>query len=143
MAFYTYILASRRNGTPYVGMTDDLEARVEQHRAHAFGGFTARHQVHTLVWFQVHDTRERAFERERAIKKWRRAWKLEMIETVNPSWRDLLPALVAERDAPYRPGPIPATSASLPLIPSRTKLRWRGTEREGGRAGLPPDVMQL
>ena len=108
MAFYTYILASRRNGTLYTGMTDDLAARMEQHRSHALGGFTAIYGVHTLVWYQAHDTRERAFERERAIKKWRRAWKIEMIEYGNPGWRDLLPAFLHERDAPYRPDPLPS-----------------------------------
>ena len=108
MAFYTYILASRRNGTLYTGMTDDLATRVEQHRTHAFGGFTARHGVHTLVWFQAHETRDRAFERERAIKKWRRVWKLEMIEHVNPGWRDLLPGFIADQERPYSPDPAPA-----------------------------------
>jgi putative endonuclease len=107
MSFYTYILASGRNGTLYVGMTDDLEVRVMQHRSRMQGGFTAKYGVHTLVWYQTHDTREAAFKRERAIKKWRRAWKLEMIEYVNPGWVDLLPAFIADRDQPYKPPPLP------------------------------------
>jgi putative endonuclease len=108
MSFYTYILASGRNGTLYVGMTDDLEVRVMQHRSRLQGGFTAKYEVHTLVWYQTHDSRDAAFARERAIKKWRRVWKLEMIEHVNPAWADLLPAFVAARDAPYVPPPLPA-----------------------------------
>jgi putative endonuclease len=108
MSFYTYILASRRNGTLYVGMTDDLEVRVMQHSSRMQGGFTAKYSVHTLVWYQRHDSRDAAFARERAIKKWRRAWKLEMIEYVNPGWADLLPGFLAERDGPYMPPPLPS-----------------------------------
>jgi putative endonuclease len=107
MSFYTCILASGRNGTLYVGMTDDLEVRVVQHRSRQKGGFTAKYGVHTLVCFQTHDSRDAAFARERAIKKWRRAWKLEMIECVNPSWADLLPGFLAARDGPYTPPPLP------------------------------------
>ena len=89
MAFYTYILASQRNGTLYTGSTDDLIQRVAQHRNKAFGGFTATYGVALLVWFEVHETRDDAFLRERRIKKWNRAWKLRMIEEENPAWRDL------------------------------------------------------
>ena len=89
MAFFTYILASGRNGTLYVGSTDDLLKRVGEHKDRTFGGFTAKHGVDRLVWFELHDTREAAFRRERQIKKWLRVWKLEMIEKTNPGWRDL------------------------------------------------------
>ncbi|MEH6698165.1 MAG: GIY-YIG nuclease family protein [Brevundimonas sp.] len=89
MTFFTYILASRRNGTLYTGSTDDLITRVGQHRTKALGGFTARYGVQTLVWLERHETREAAFRRERQIKKWNRAWKLDLIESVNPEWRDL------------------------------------------------------
>ena len=87
MAFYTYILASRRNGTLYVGHTDDLRRRMGQHHATG-GGFARRYGVKFLVWFESFETRAGAFHRERAIKKWNRAWKLELIENTNPGWRD-------------------------------------------------------
>jgi putative endonuclease len=89
MAFFTYIVASRRNGTLYTGSTDDLEARIVQHRTGYFDGFTAKHGVAILVWFETHATRHEAFVRERQIKKWKRVWKLEMIEKANPGWLDL------------------------------------------------------
>jgi putative endonuclease len=89
MSFFVYILASRRNGTLYVGMTDDLARRVWEHAAGVVPGFTKAYGVKTLVWYEVHDTREFALLRERRIKKWNRAWKLELIEQANPSWRDL------------------------------------------------------
>ena len=89
MAFFTYILASSRNGTLYAGSTDNLIARVWQHRNKTFRGFTARHGLTRLVWYETHETREAAFRRERRIKKWNRLWKLELIEKTNPGWRDL------------------------------------------------------
>ena len=87
--FYVYMLASDRNGTLYVGHTDDLVTRVAQHREKALPGFTAKFGVSRLVWFEEHDSRETAFTRERQIKKWYRAWKLRTIEAANPEWRDL------------------------------------------------------
>lgn len=89
MAFFTYIVASRRNGTLYTGSTDDLTQRIAQHRNKTFAGFTAKYDVDLLVWFEVHETREAAFRRERQIKKWNRDWKLQMIEKENPNWLDL------------------------------------------------------
>jgi putative endonuclease len=94
MCFFVYILANRRNGTLYIGMTDDLARRVEQHRTNAVRGFTNTYGVKTLVWFEVHETRESAFQRERQLKKWNRIWKLELIERGNPTWRDLADELV-------------------------------------------------
>lgn len=91
MAFYTYIMASRRNGTLYIGHTDDLTRRAIEHQAGATPGFTRRHGVKTLVFWEEYESRDEAFRRERAMKKWRRAWKLELIERFNPGWRDLLP----------------------------------------------------
>jgi putative endonuclease len=70
-------------------MTDNLVKRVWQHRNDLIPGFTKRYGVKTLVWFEVHESRESAFARERQLKKWNRAWKLELIERANPSWRDL------------------------------------------------------
>ncbi|MPZ57853.1 MAG: GIY-YIG nuclease family protein [Rhizobiales bacterium] len=89
MSFFVYILASRRNGTLYTGMTDDLVKRIWQHRNGVVPGFTKRYEVKMLVWYELHETRESAFTRERQIKKWNRAWKLRIIEQMNPSWRDL------------------------------------------------------
>ncbi len=90
MAFYTYILASQRNGTLYTGSTEDLYVRVSEHRQKLRPGFTSKYEVDRLVWFEVHDTRESAFVRESQIKKWNREWKLRLIERSNPSWRDLI-----------------------------------------------------
>ncbi len=89
MSFFVYILASRRNGTLYVGSTDDLRRRVWQHRTHAVPGFTEKYKVTNLVLYEVHETRASAFLRERQMKKWNRAWKLWAIEEHNPQWRDL------------------------------------------------------
>ena len=89
MSFYVYILANRRNGTLYVGMTDDLVKRIWMHKTEVLAGFTKEYGVKMLVWYEVHESRGSAFARERQIKKWNRAWKLELIEKMNPSWRDL------------------------------------------------------
>jgi putative endonuclease len=89
MAFYVYILASKRNGTLYIGMTDDLVKRIWQHRNDVIRGFTQRYGIKSLVWYEAHESRETAFARERQMKKWNRAWKLELIEKTNPAWRDL------------------------------------------------------
>jgi putative endonuclease len=84
-----YILASRRNGTLYVGVTSDLMKRVWEHKNDFVEGFTKRYGVHTLVWYERHATMESAIAREKAIKEWKRIWKLEMIERTNPDWKDL------------------------------------------------------
>jgi putative endonuclease len=78
-----------RNGTLYAGSTDDLIARILQHRAKHFSGFTAKYGVTMLVWFESHPSREQAFRRERQIKEWKRLWKLQLIEARNPNWNDL------------------------------------------------------
>ncbi len=87
--FCAYILASGRNGTLYTGHTDDLARRVWEDKADIRQGFTAKYAVKRLVWYQWFETREAAFARERAIKKWNRAWKIELIERFNPGWNDL------------------------------------------------------
>jgi putative endonuclease len=94
MAFYVYILANRRDGVLYVGMTDDLARRAWEHRAGAVPGFTRRYEVKMLVWYEQQDSREAAFQRERQIKKWNRAWKIELIERENPGWEDLYDSLI-------------------------------------------------
>jgi putative endonuclease len=88
-----YILAKGRNGTLYVGVTSNLPGRVWQHRRDLVDGFTKRYCVHDLVWFEVHEIMESAINREKAIKGWRRSWKLELIEKTNPYWRDLYPEI--------------------------------------------------
>jgi len=85
----TYMMASRRNGTLYIGVTSNLLQRIAQHREGVFGGFTARHGVKQLVWFEQHATMEHAITREKQIKKWNRSWKLDLIEQANPKWHDL------------------------------------------------------
>ena len=89
-----YILSSQRNGTLYIGVTSDLVQRAWQHRNDFVEGFTKRYGVHNLVWYEVHGTMESAIAREKAIKKWNRAWKLELIEKRNPKWRDLYSEIV-------------------------------------------------
>ena len=84
-----YILASRRNGTLYVGVTSDLASRIWQHRSKIVDGFARDYDVHRLVYAEYHETMADAILREKRIKKWRRAWKLELIERENPRWLDL------------------------------------------------------
>jgi putative endonuclease len=89
MAFFVYILASKRNGTLYIGSTEGLTNRVAEHKAGTRAGFTSKYGVHILVHYEQFETREGAFRRERQMKKWNRAWKLELIERFNPGWLDL------------------------------------------------------
>ncbi len=84
-----YILASKRNGTLYTGVTSNLVHRAWQHKNNFVEGFTKRHGVHALVWYESHDTMESAIMRERALKAWKRSWKLALIEETNKTWRDL------------------------------------------------------
>lgn len=93
MPYYVYILASRRNGTLYVGVTNDLARRTYQHKQGAADGFTKRHGVKNLVYAEPHETLATARERERRIKRWKRDWKLELIERDNPNWDDLYETL--------------------------------------------------
>jgi putative endonuclease len=87
--FHVYILASQRNGTLYVGVTSDLARRVFEHREGLIGGFTRTYGVNILVWAEAFSNVHDAIAAERRIKRWRRAWKLELIERGNPQWRDL------------------------------------------------------
>jgi putative endonuclease len=84
-----YILASKRNGTLYTGITSNLIQRVWQHKNNIIEGFTKTYNVKTLVFYEVHNNVESAIAREKRIKKWRRAWKLRLIENMNPQWNDL------------------------------------------------------
>lgn len=89
-----YLLASHYHGTLYVGVTSDLPGRVWQHRNDCVHGFTRRYGVHALVWYEPHDTMHDAISREKAIKEWRRAWKIRLIEARNPEWKDLFPSIL-------------------------------------------------
>jgi putative endonuclease len=95
MSFYIYILASDRNGTLYVGVTNDLIRRVGEHKRAEIAGFTKRYGVKKLVYFESCDNAAGAIQREKHIKKWYRRWKIELIETHNPDWHDLAPGLIA------------------------------------------------
>jgi putative endonuclease len=91
--FFVYLLASGHYGTLYVGSTTDLARRVWEHKTRAVPGFTAKYGVARLVWFEVHQTLEAALIRERQIKRWKRDWKINLIESENPHWVDLYPSL--------------------------------------------------
>jgi putative endonuclease len=90
---YVYILASRPQGTLYIGSTKDLVARTAKHRRKSATGFTGKYQVRTLVYSETFDDIAAAMIRERQMKEWRRAWKIELIENKNPDWSDLYPGL--------------------------------------------------
>jgi len=92
--YFVYILASRRNGTLYVGVTNDLVRRVYEHKNDFVDGFTKRYGVHLLVYYESTSEVASAIQREKQIKKWNRAWKIELIERVNQDWKDLYNELV-------------------------------------------------
>ncbi|MEO0883045.1 MAG: GIY-YIG nuclease family protein [Pseudomonadota bacterium] len=89
MDFYTYLLASQKNGTLYAGHTDDISHRIHEHKEGRGAAFTKKYNVTRLVWYERHETREGAKTREYQIKAWKRAWKIRLIEDNNPDWRDL------------------------------------------------------
>jgi putative endonuclease len=89
-----YLLASKRNGTLYTGVTSCLQKRVWEHKNNVFMGFTKKYNVHTLVWYEVHETMESAIQREKSIKNRPRAWKIKTIEEMNPGWSDLYSSLL-------------------------------------------------
>ena len=89
-----YMLASQPNGTFYTGVTNDLVRRVWEHRNDTIDGFTKKYGVHRLVYYELHPSMIEAIRREKQIKKWRRTWKIELIEKENPEWRDLWPSIV-------------------------------------------------
>ena len=91
---YVYIMANRKNGTIYIGVTSDLMKRVHEHREGSIGGFTKRYSCRLLVWFEAHDDLEDARRRELQMKEWKRAWKIRLIEETNFEWDDLYPTLV-------------------------------------------------
>ena len=88
-----YIMASRWHGTLYIGVTSNLIKRVWEHQNDVPDGFTRKYRVHTLVWFEQHAKMQSAIDREKELKEWRRPWKVDLSEKVNPQWRDLYPEL--------------------------------------------------
>jgi len=93
VAYYVYLLASGRHGTLYLGVTNDLIRRIYEHRTKAVPGFTSRYGVNRLVWFESYSDPVSAITREKQIKKWRRDWKISLIERDNPDWLDLYDAI--------------------------------------------------
>ncbi len=91
--YFLYILASKKNGTLYTGVTNDLLRRVQEHREGLVAGFTKKYQVKMLVYFEVHSDINETISREKLMKRWRRSWKLRLIERGNPQWLDLWPEL--------------------------------------------------
>ena len=89
-----YILTSKRNGTLYTGVTSNVVQLIWQHRNGIIPGFTEKYGVKRLVWYELHSTMPQAISREKAIKNWRRSWKLRLIDEVNPGWRDLYPEII-------------------------------------------------
>jgi putative endonuclease len=108
-----YILTSRKHGTLYTGVTSDLTQRLYQHRAKTTDGFTARHNISLLVWFEMHETMEAAILREKRIKKWNRDWRIRLIEEENPDWLDL------------------ATSLGFEPLPMQDKKPFRHSRKNG------------
>ena len=92
-SFYVYILASRIGGTLYIGVTNDLIRRIAEHRLKLAKGFTKKYEVSNLVYFEQFDDAENAIKREKQLKKWNRAWKIRLIEELNPNWDDLYPSI--------------------------------------------------
>jgi putative endonuclease len=92
-SFYVYILASRIGGTLYIGVTNDLVRRVAEHRLKMVKGFTTKYEVDRLIYFEQFDDAENAIKREKQLKKYNRAWKIRLIEELNPNWDDLYPSI--------------------------------------------------
>ena len=94
MPYYVYILASRKNGTLYIGVTNDLIRRIYEHKNKSISGFTSQYDVDQLVWFDQTDDVMSAISAEKRLKRWNRAWKVALIEKTNPQWKDLYPGLL-------------------------------------------------
>lgn len=132
-----YMLASRRNGTLYTGVTSDLVKRVWAHRSNLVEGFTKRYGVHRLVYFELHGDIYQAIQREKQIKKWNRAWKIELIEKTNPQWQDLWPSLTGGESLDSRlngkaPGCVVPAKAGTQKLSANLDSRLRGNDRGGG-----------
>jgi putative endonuclease len=88
-AYYVYILASRKDGAIYIGVTNDIVRRIYEHRLKAVTGFTSKYNITRLVWFEAYDDPTNAITREKDLKTWKRDWKVKLIEAQNPEWKDL------------------------------------------------------
>jgi len=108
-----YMMASRRHGTIYIGVTSRFPARIYEHRNDLVDGFTKKYAVHRLVWYEIHESILSAIQREKSLKKYKRDWKINLIERENPYWDDLYPALVGMQ--PGKKTEIPATDKAAPL----------------------------
>jgi putative endonuclease len=97
MPYWVYLLASRKHGTLYIGVTNDLVRRVNEHKTKVASGFTAKYNVDRLVWFEMYDDPTAAITQEKAVKKWRRDWKIRLIEEQNPEWFDLFLGIAGGR----------------------------------------------
>jgi putative endonuclease len=110
--YFVYILASGRNGTLYIGVTNDVMRRTWEHKSDLIEGFTRKYGVHILVWYETHNDINEAIIREKKLKHWKRAWKIELIEQQNSGWNDLYDRLIGEIVLPDAPGsPFPRTNA--------------------------------
>jgi putative endonuclease len=109
-----YMMASRKHGTIYIGVTGHFIDRITQHREGLVPGFTGRYGVKRLVWYESHETILTAIPREKSLKKYKREWKINLIERDNPNWDDLFPALVREE------GPLSHLDPGVPIVPSRS-----------------------
>ncbi len=117
-----YIMASGRNGTLYVGVTADLLRRAWQHREGLAEGFTKKYNVKMLVWYELHETMESAISREKAMKKWRREWKLSTIERENPKWVDLWAKILGKDEDLHRHSRVCGNpESSTPFLDSRMR----------------------
>ncbi|MBX9930838.1 MAG: GIY-YIG nuclease family protein [Methylobacterium sp.] len=132
MPYAVYMLASDRDGTLYIGVTNDLARRVHEHRTKQNSGFTAAYGVTRLVWYETYDRILDAIAHEKALKKWRRDWKLSLIEELNPDWSDLYPALSLRRD-------FPRFIRECRGYGYRVRLRCPGMTEAEERSPTPPD----
>jgi len=89
-----YMMASQRNGTLYIGVTSNLIKRIWEHKTNVVEGFTKKYGIHLLVWYEVHEIMDSAIQREKSLKKWQRKWKMDLIESFNPEWKDLYKTIV-------------------------------------------------
>jgi putative endonuclease len=128
--YYVYMLASRRNGTLYIGVTNDLARRVAEHRSGSAAGFTRKYGVRMLVWFEAHTDIEAAILREKRIKAWNRAWKIALIEDENIGWRDLAENLGL--------GPLVTVASSSPAVIPAQAGTHLGSVEQVAKNGSPP-----
>ena len=89
-----YLLANKKNGTLYIGVTSDLVKRIWEHKNDLVDGFSKRYGIHNLVWYELHESMESAIQREKRVKGWKRTWKIELIQGSNPGWQDLYSTIV-------------------------------------------------